>query len=111
MKINNEKLKYYRKQAKLTQEQMSNGIGRPKITYQSYEQGVRSPKADTLSKIATILDIDVDCLLFCKDEQLKEAFKMLRTFTITISGIIKSEDINKMTLEEIAKKLESIKWR
>ena len=109
MKINNEKLKYYRKQAKLTQEQMSNGIGIPKITYQSYEQGVRSPKADTLSKIATILDIDVDCLLFCKDEQLKEAFKMLRTFTITISGIIKSEDINKMTLEEIAKKLESIK--
>ena len=88
---------------------MSNGIGIPKITYQSYEQGVRSPKADTLSKIATILDIDVDCLLFCKDEQLKEAFKMLRTFTITISGIIKSEDINKMTLEEIAKKLESIK--
>ena len=109
MKINNEKLKYYRKQAKLTQEQMSNGIGISKITYQSYEQGVRSPKADTLSKIATILDIDVDCLLFCKDEQLKEAFKMLRTFTITISGIIKSEDINKMTLEEIAKKLESIK--
>lgn len=109
MKINNEKLKYYRKQAKLTQEQMSNEIGIPKITYQSYEQGVRSPKADTLSKIATILDIDVDCLLFCKDEQLKEAFKMLRTFTITISGIIKSEDINKMTLEEIAKKLESIK--
>lgn len=109
MKINNEKLKYYRKQAKLTQEQMSNGIGIPKITYQSYEQGVRSPKADTLSKIAAILDIDVDCLLFCKDEQLKEAFKMLRTFTITISGIIKSENINKMTLEEIAKKLESIK--
>lgn len=109
MKINNEKLKYYRKQAKLTQEQISNGIGIPKITYQSYEQGVRGPKADTLSKIATILDIDADCLLFCKDEQLKEAFKMLRTFTITISGIIKSEDVNKMTLEEIAEKLESIK--
>ena len=109
MKINNEKLKYYRKQARLTQEQMANGIGIPKITYQSYEQGVRSPKADTLSKIATILDIDADCLLFCKDEQLKEAFKMLRTFTITISGIIKSEDVNKMTLEEIAEKLESIK--
>lgn len=109
MKINNEKLKYYRKQARLTQEQMANGIGIPKITYQSYEQGVRSPKADTLSKIATILDIDADCLLFCKDEQLKEAFKMLRTFTIIISGIIKSEDVNKMTLEEIAEKLESIK--
>ena len=109
MKIHNEKLKYYRKQARLTQEQVSNGIGIPKITYQSYEQGIRSPKADTLSKIATILDIDVDCLLFCKDEQLKEAFKMLRTFTITIGGIIKSEDVNKMTLEEIAKKLESIK--
>lgn len=108
MKINNERLKYYRKQAKFTQEQISNGIGIPKITYQSYEQGVRSPKADTLSKIATILGVDIDCLLYCKEEQLKEAFKMLRTFTITVSGIIKSEDVNKMTLEEIAEKLKSI---
>lgn len=109
MRISNEKLKYYRKQAKITQEQIASRIGIPKITYQTYEQGVRNPKADTLSKIATILDIDSACLLCCKDEQLKDAFKILRNFKITIREIIKSEDVNKMTIEEIESKLESMK--
>lgn len=109
MKINNEKLKNYRKQARLTQEQVANGIGIPKITYQSYEQGVRSPKADTLNKIANILGIDTDCLLLCKDEQLKDAFKMLRNFRLAMREVIENEDIDKLTLEQIAEKLDKMR--
>lgn len=109
MKINTTKLKQYRREAKLTQEDMANRLNIPKITYQTYEQGVRNPKADTLKGMAEVLGIDIDCLLLCEEEKMKEAIKVFRLFNITISGIIKSENIMEMTLQEIAEKLDRMK--
>ena len=109
MKINNERLKCYRKQARLTQEQVANGIGIPKITYQSYEQGIRSPKADTLNGIAGFLGVSVDCLLDCDEDMIREAFTSLRKCVSTLKCVIKSEDVTKMTIEEITEKLKTMK--
>ena len=93
----------------LTQEQVANGIGIPKITYQSYEQGIRSPKADKLNGIAGFLGVSVDCLLDCDEDMIREAFTSLRKCVSTLKCVIKSEDVTKMTIEEITEKLKTMK--
>jgi transcriptional regulator with XRE-family HTH domain len=58
-----EKLKSLRKEKRWTQKELSEKIG----TYQSlitdYENGIKMPRAETLSKIAVVFSVSVDYLL------------------------------------------------
>ena len=51
-----------RKKAKLTQKELAEKVGIATITVQQYERGVRTPKIETLQKIAQALNIDVGIL-------------------------------------------------
>lgn len=51
-----------RKKAKLTQKELAEKVGIATITIQQYERGVRTPKIETLQKIAQALNIDVGVL-------------------------------------------------
>ena len=51
-----------RKKAKLTQKELAEKVGIATITVQQYERGVRTPKIETLQKIAQALNIDVGVL-------------------------------------------------
>ena len=51
-----------RKKAKLTQKELAEKVGIATITIQQYERGVRTPKIETIQKIAQALNIDVGVL-------------------------------------------------
>ena len=51
-----------RKKAKLTQKELAEKVGMATITVQQYERGVRTPKIETLQKIAQALNTDVGVL-------------------------------------------------
>lgn len=51
-----------RKKAKLTQKELAEKVGIATITVQQYERGDRTPKIETLQKIAQALNIDVGVL-------------------------------------------------
>ena len=59
----NIKLREYRKKRNLTAEQLASALGVSIATYYKYENGERKLTADTLCKIAKVLDVSVDVLL------------------------------------------------
>jgi len=59
----NKRIKYYRKKAGLTQENMSNELGIKVTNYVKYETGERNPKRERLMKISKILGTDYDNLV------------------------------------------------
>ena len=56
-------LKQLRKEAKLTQDQISEVLRVPKRTYGSWERGERQPDLDTLTMIADTFNVSADYLL------------------------------------------------
>lgn len=58
-----DQIKKARKNAGLTQKQLSEKTGIPAITIQQYERGVRAPKVDSLQKISIALGVSLDDLL------------------------------------------------
>ena len=54
------KLKEFRKQKGMTQEEVAEHIGIPKKTYQNYEREVREPNTDVLSALADLYDVSLD---------------------------------------------------
>ncbi|MNC36895.1 HTH-type transcriptional regulator ImmR [compost metagenome] len=57
------RLRKLRTEAKLTQIEVSERLGIARTTYASYEQGNREPDLETLDKIASLFDVDIDYLL------------------------------------------------
>lgn len=57
-----EKIRTYRIQAKLTQEELAYKLDTKKATISNYETGYRTPQQDMLFKIAKVLDISINDL-------------------------------------------------
>ena len=57
-----ERIKYFRKQANLTQEELAKFLGTTKATISNYETGYRSPQQDTLFSLSEALNISIDDL-------------------------------------------------
>lgn len=53
------RLRAVRKERGLSQEQLAERLGQDRVTIVKYEAGSRSPRASTVTKMATVLDIDV----------------------------------------------------
>ncbi|MGN1420807.1 MAG: helix-turn-helix transcriptional regulator [Eubacterium sp.] len=62
-----ERLKYYRKAAKLTQQQVADALGIQRSAYAYYEIDKTSPKLPTLSNIAKLYNISIDQLVNDED--------------------------------------------
>lgn len=58
-----ERIKFYRKQKKLTQQQLANKSEVALMSIQRYERNERQPNIETLLKIATILETSVTDLV------------------------------------------------
>ena len=58
-----ENLKYYRKQAGLTQSQLAAHFNRDKSIISNYENAISTPDILTLIKLADIFDITLDALV------------------------------------------------
>lgn len=58
-----DKLKFYRENADLTQQQVSDTVGIQRGAYAYYETGKCAPKIETLKKLATLYKISVDELV------------------------------------------------
>ena len=56
-------LRKFRKQKKLTQEELANRIGVIRATYWAYEKGSIMPPYDKLEQIADIFDVTIDELM------------------------------------------------
>lgn len=63
----NNKLKYYRKQARLTQEQMAEKLDITPNQYQNYEQGRSYPYVERLISICKVFNIPMDYLFSDND--------------------------------------------
>lgn len=57
-----EKIRYYRKKQKITQEQLGERIGASKARISNYETGYRSPQQDDLFALAEALNISINDL-------------------------------------------------
>lgn len=64
-----DRLKDVRKNAGLTQAQLSEKLGITAQSYSQYETGKRNPKSETVQKIAKALGVDVDVLNPTKEER------------------------------------------
>lgn len=65
-----ERLKESRKQARLTQGEISEKLGISQPAYASWEGGTKKPTQENLVKIAQILNITVDYLVGNSDEEI-----------------------------------------
>jgi transcriptional regulator with XRE-family HTH domain len=54
------KLKHLREAAGLTQAALAKAAGVPLRTYQTWEQGIRTPLIDAAAKVAEALDVSLD---------------------------------------------------
>ena len=59
-----DRLKSLRKKENLTQSQFAEKIGLPRTTYANYENNSREPSKEILEKIATVLNITVEFLIY-----------------------------------------------
>lgn len=78
-------LKALRKQVKMTQAQISKVIGVTRSAYAYYENGTTNPKLETLKKIATAFNVEVDDILnknFSSDNDVSQK----ETYDIELNG-------------------------
>ena len=69
MEILSERLLLLRKERKLRQSDVAEGIGIALYTYQRYEYGEREPLASVVKAIADFYSVSADYLLGRKDER------------------------------------------
>lgn len=81
--ITGERIKYYRKQKKMTQRELGEKIGyinRGDVRISMYESSARVPRLETLAKIAEVLEVSIKdlCCDECRKCPLKSLLKQLR---------------------------------
>ena len=76
MKLLTENLKKYRKKLGLTQAEMARKLIMSQQGYAKYETGTSSPNPETLSKIATIFECEMEELTGNKEETIKNIFSL-----------------------------------
>lgn len=57
-----EKIKYFRKKAKMSRAKLFELTGIPAVTIESWEKGIRNPKREGLEKIAKALNVSIEML-------------------------------------------------
>ena len=100
-----ERLKEERKNAGLTQAQLSKKLGITAQSYSQYETGKRNPKMETQQKIADALGIDIDDL--CPTKKEMEAIKKAAE-SVTDKRKLEIEEKRLSNLIERKKKLLNI---
>lgn len=76
MNIGN-RIKEYRKKAKLSQKELAQKIGKGYSTVQKYELNLTQPPIDVLNKIADVLNIGASALFADDDNDLNTLFNAL----------------------------------
>lgn len=101
-----EQLKYYRKQAKMTQKQLSEETGIAEITIRQYEAGKYQPKIENLHKISNALNVPLsffldDDFFDCLDlpEQDEEMFIQNKINELKTNPTLTNEEKKKKSRE------------
>lgn len=84
MKVN-ELIKLYRKQSKLTQEQLAQKIGTTQDTISLWELGKSKPDFDSIRQLCIIFGISADELLEIETETQRKQVKIFNSFN-TMNG-------------------------
>ena len=100
-----ENIKKYRKEKKLTQAQLSELCGVPAISLGRYERGERNPNIDTLTKIATVLQVPIDILCGLKLEPFIEPTEGLILGYTNEKGELTFDSTEEYIQSEMAKEL------
>ena len=81
----NELIKLYRKQCKLTQEQLAQKIGTTQDTISLWELGKSKPDFDSIRQLCIIFGISADELLEIETEHQRKQVKIFNSFN-TMNG-------------------------
>lgn len=105
-----ERIKQLRKLKKITQQELANKAGLSNMTIYHIEKGNKQPSADTLAKIADVLNVSVDFLM--GKSQISE--KTIDSYVASSESDILEQLINKIEKleienKELKNKLEKIK--
>ena len=63
MMVLGERIKNRRIELKMTQEELGNQIGVSKVAICNYENNIRTPKLETISKLAEVLNLEIGYIL------------------------------------------------
>lgn len=85
------RLKDLRKQAHLTQVDVSEKLGISQPAYASWERGVKKPTQENLVKIAQILNVSVDYLVGNSEEKIDELDNIELLFRMNSKGLTEEE--------------------
>ena len=91
-----ESLKRFRQSTKLSQRQLSEKIGVPYQSYQTYEYGSSVPSAKVIVKIARAYGVSADYLLGLSDEPHPKAAD-----TLLVDAIINCRNSIQQVLDEV----------
>ena len=80
-------IKKIRKERNISQKDMAKRLSMPSSTYSNYENNNREPNAQTLKKIASILNVDISEFLNISTSQNKTSEKYLSDDINTIKVI------------------------
>ena len=85
------RVRYYRKQRGLSQEQLARGVGRNTETISNIERGVTSTRLETANAIAAVLEIPL-CDLFFESPEEEDYPKRNRRLLDTLIGLAEREE-------------------
>ena len=86
-----ERLKKLRKDAGLTQVNVSEKLGISQPAYASWERGIKKPTQDNLVKIAQVLNVSVDYLVGNSEEKVDELDNIELLFRMNSKGLTEEE--------------------
>jgi transcriptional regulator with XRE-family HTH domain len=105
-----QRLAELRKRHSLTQQQLADRIGMHVVQLRRYEAGTSQPTLDVIRKLATVLQVSADMLLFGKDERCPD--DDLRLQFEAVSGFDEEEKrVVRSLLEGMILKHEARRWQ
>ena len=113
-----ERLKNFREQKNLTQEELASLSGISARSIQRYENGTNRPRVEATEKIAKALDIQVDVLLGTNDMLVAEAkskygyrgAKQAQELVEEVSGLFSGGEIADEDLDAMMKAIQDAYW-
>lgn len=113
-----ERLKNFREQKNLTQEELASLSGISARSIQRYENGTNRPRVEAAEKIAKALDIQVDVLLGTNDMLVAEAkskygyrgAKQAQELVEEVSGLFSGGEIADEDLDAMMKAIQDAYW-
>lgn len=105
-----ERIRKYRTEKKLSQRALGTKLGISQQQVAQYELGTRTPKIDTLAKLANALDIDIDSLLDIETLHPMDYTEAIFSYEHIRYDKIKSlyDKLNDLGKEEAVKRLDEL---